>query len=80
MSEGRRILVDARGLACPGPITEIVKAYRNAANGDLIEVWATDQGFKPDVEAWIKRTGNQLLEMRNDPDKIVAVIKITAKK
>jgi len=80
MSEGRRILVDARGLACPGPITEIVKAYRNAANGDLIEIWATDQGFRPDVEAWLKRTGNQLLELRSNPDKIVAVIRIVAKK
>lgn len=72
--------MDAGGLAFPGPITEMVKAYRNAANGDLIEVWATDQGFKPDVEARIKRTGNQLIEMRNDPDKIVAVIEITARK
>jgi TusA-related sulfurtransferase len=80
MSEGRKIIVDAGGLAFPGPITEMVKAYRNAANGDLIEVWATDQGFKPDVEARIKRTGNQLIEMRNDPDKIVAVIEITARK
>ncbi|MFP3137229.1 MAG: sulfurtransferase TusA family protein [Nitrososphaeria archaeon] len=80
MSEGRKIIVDAGGLAFPGPIPEMVKAYRNAANGDLIEVWATDQGFKPDVEARIKRTGNQLIEMRNDPDKIVAVIEITARK
>jgi TusA-related sulfurtransferase len=80
MSEGRKIFVDARGLACPGPITEIAKAYRNAASGDIIEVWATDQGFKPDVEAWTKRTGNQLLELRIDPDKMVATIRVTAKK
>jgi Predicted redox protein, regulator of disulfide bond formation len=42
MSQGNKILVDARGIACPGPITELVKAYRNARNGDIIEVWATD--------------------------------------
>lgn len=80
MSEGRRVLVDARGLSCPGPITEIVKAYRNLKNGDTIEIWATDPGFKPDVEAWVKRTGNQLVEVREEKDKIVAVIKVTAKK
>ncbi|CCC81300.1 sulfurtransferase TusA family protein [Thermoproteus tenax] len=79
MSEGR-IKVDARGIACPGPITELVKAYRNAKNGDIIEVWATDPGFKPDVEAWIKRTGNRLLELRQEGNAIVAVIKVTAKK
>ncbi|ADL19707.1 MULTISPECIES: sulfurtransferase TusA family protein [Acidilobus] len=80
MSEARKVLVDARGLSCPGPITEIVKAYRNLKNGDTIEIWATDPGFKPDVEAWVKRTGNQLVEVREEKDKIVAVIKVTAKK
>ncbi len=80
MSENRKVLVDARGLSCPGPITEIVKAYRNLRNGDMIEIWATDPGFKPDVEAWVKRTGNQLVEIKQDNDKIVALIKITAKK
>jgi len=80
MSQGNKILVDARGIACPGPITELVKAYRNAKNGDVIEVWATDAGFEPDIKAWIQRTGNQLLELRKEADKIVAVIKVTAKK
>jgi len=80
MSQGNKILVDARGIACPGPITELVKAYRNAKNGDVIEVWATDAGFEPDIKAWIQRTGNQLLELRKEADKIIAVIKVTAKK
>ncbi|MCI4464314.1 MAG: sulfurtransferase TusA family protein [Thermoproteus sp.] len=75
-----RLKVDARGIACPGPITELVKAYRNAKNGDIIEIMATDPGFKPDVEAWIKRTGNQLLELREEGGTYVAVIKVTAKK
>jgi TusA-related sulfurtransferase len=75
-----RIRVDARGIACPGPITELVKAYRSAKNGDVIEVLATDPGFKPDVEAWVKRTGNQLLEFRQEGGTYIAVIKVTAKK
>ncbi|WP_188603168.1 sulfurtransferase TusA family protein [Vulcanisaeta souniana] len=80
VSQGNKIVVDARGIACPGPITEVVKAYRNARNGDIIEVHATDPGFEPDIKAWIQRTGNQLVELRKDSDKIVAVIKVTAKK
>lgn len=75
-----KIRVDARGMACPGPITELVKAYRNAKNGDIIEVLATDPGFKPDVEAWIKRTGNQLIEFKEEGGAYIAVIKVTAKK
>lgn len=81
MSE--KILVDARNIACPGPITKLVKAYRKAKNGDLIEVWATDPGFEPDVKAWIERTKNELVELRREEKEgqevIVAVIRVTAK-
>ncbi|MEB3806047.1 MAG: sulfurtransferase TusA family protein [Desulfurococcales archaeon] len=75
-----KIVVDARGMACPGPITKLVRAYRNAKNGDIIEVVATDPGFKPDVEAWVKRTGNELVELKEEDGVIRAVIKVTAKK
>lgn len=75
-----RIVVDARGTACPGPITKLVKAYRQAKNGDIIEVLATDPGFKPDVQAWVKRTGNELVELKEEDGVIKAVIKVTAKK
>ena len=80
MAQGNKVTVDARGIACPGPITELIKEYRNAKNGDLIEVWATDTGFESDLKAWVNRTGNQLVELRKDQDKIVAVVKVTAKR
>ena len=78
MSE--KIVVDARGTACPGPIAKLVRAYRQAKNGDIIEVLATDPGFKPDVQAWVKRTGNELVELTEENGVIKAVIKVTAKK
>ena len=78
MSE--KILVDARGMACPGPITKLVRAYRKAKPGDLIEVLATDPGFKPDVEAWAKRTGNEIVELAEEDGVIKAVIRVTGKK
>ncbi len=74
------IQVDARGMACPGPISALTKAYRKAKNGDVIEVLATDPGFKPDVQAWISRTGNELVELKEEGGVIKAVIKVTAKK
>ena len=72
--------VDARGMACPGPITVLAKAYRKASNGDLIEVLATDPGFRSDVQAWVKRTGNELVELSEEGGTIRAVIRVTAKK
>ena len=74
------IKVDARGMACPGPISALIRAYRKANNGDTIEVLATDPGFKPDIQAWTKRTGNELLSLTEEKGVIKAVIKVTAKK
>ncbi|MFP3306211.1 MAG: sulfurtransferase TusA family protein [Thermocladium sp.] len=68
--------VDARGLSCPGPITELVKAYRSSKMGDVIEVLATDEGFKQDVQAWIRKTGNELIELREENGEIRALIRI----
>lgn len=73
-------VVDARGLTCPGPITKVVKVYKLAKNGDLIEVLATDPGFIFDINAWIEKTGNQLLELKREGEVIKALIKVTAKK
>ena len=75
-----KITVDARGTACPGPITALIKAYRRASNGDIIEVLATDPGFKPDVQAWVKKTGNELVELSEEGGVIKAVIRVTARK
>ncbi len=73
------VTVDARGVACPGPLTSLIKAYRKAKNGDIIEVLATDAGFKADVEAWVKRTGNELLSLTEEGGVIRALIKVTAR-
>lgn len=76
---GDKITVDAKGLSCPGPITRLVKAYRTAKNGDLIEVLATDPGFIPDVKAWVEKTGNELVELKEEGGVIRAVIRVSAK-
>jgi tRNA 2-thiouridine synthesizing protein A len=69
-------LIDSRGAACPGPITDLARAYRNSKIGDVLELWATDKGVKADTEAWAKKTGNEIVEIKEDPDKIIVKIKI----
>lgn len=70
------IIIDSRESACPGPITDLVKAYRNAKVGDVLELWATDKGVKSDTAAWAKRTGNEIVSVTESPEKIVVIIKI----
>lgn len=72
-------VVDSRGSACPGPITDLALAYRNASVGDEIELWATDPGVKEDAKAWAQRTGNIIESITEQPDKIVVLIKIVKK-
>ncbi len=73
------ISIDARGISCPGPLTNLIKAYRKAKNGDVIEVLATDPGFKSDVKAWVERTGNELISITEEGGVIRALIKVTAR-
>jgi len=44
--------------------------------GDVIEILATDEGFKQDVQAWIRKTGNELIELREENGEIRALIRI----
>jgi tRNA 2-thiouridine synthesizing protein A len=54
-------VIDSRGTMCPGPITDLFRAYRNSAIGDVIELWATDPAARSDVQAWAKRSGNEVV-------------------
>lgn len=74
-----RKVVDSRGSFCPGPITDLFKAYRAANVGDEIELWATDPAAKPDVQAWAARSGNEVLEAVQDGDHLKIVVRITKK-
>lgn len=54
--------VDAKGQSCPGPLVALAKALGNAAQGDLLELLATDPGSRSDVPSWSTISGNELLE------------------
>ncbi len=71
-----RTLVDSRGSSCPGPITDLALAYRRSKVGDVIELWATDPGVRPDVQAWAAKTGNEIVSMEDRDGKIVVVLRI----
>jgi len=72
-------VVDSRGTMCPGPITDLFKAYRNASIGDVIELWATDPGAKSDTEAWARRSGNEILAVIDEKDYIRIQVRVVKK-
>jgi tRNA 2-thiouridine synthesizing protein A len=74
-----RKVVDSRGSFCPGPITDLFRAYRQSNVGDIIELLATDPGAKADVEAWARKSGNEVLEATQENDYLRIVIKVAKK-
>lgn len=62
--------INARGLQCPGPIMELFKAFKAASAGDKVTIEVTDMGFKKDIEAWCKKTGN-IIESLSETDGII---------
>ena len=73
-------VVDSRGSFCPGPITDLFKAYRSSQVGDVIELLATDPAAKADVTAWAQRSGNELLDTIDEQGYIRIIVKITKKR
>jgi len=67
--------IDAKGLQCPGPITQLFKQMKEAQSGDIITIEVTDSAFKRDVESWCKKTKNELLELKEENGVIQAKIK-----
>jgi len=72
-------IVDSRGTMCPGPITDLFRAYRNANIGDIIELLATDPAAKSDTEAWTKRSGNEIIAVIDEKDYIRIQIRVVKK-
>lgn len=73
-------VIDARGMACPGPIALVTRYYRTAKNGDIFEILATDHGFIADIKTWAENTNNKIVELKEENGVIRAVVEITGKK
>lgn len=67
--------INARGLQCPGPVVELFKVAKAAESGDIIKIEVTDCGFQKDINAWCKKTGNELVSIEEVDGVIKAVIK-----
>lgn len=75
----QRILIDSRGSFCPGPITDLFKAFRRANIGDEIELLATDPAAKPDVGAWARKSGNEVVNVTQEGNVLRILVRIVKK-
>jgi len=68
---------DASGLRCPMPILKTKKEIQEINIGEILKVIATDVGTKKDFPAWSSRTGNEILELVEESDRLIWYIKRT---
>jgi tRNA 2-thiouridine synthesizing protein A len=56
--------IDARGMACPGPLMNLIGAIRQGQVGQVFEVLSSDEGSKTDIPAWVTKARHELVEVR----------------
>jgi len=59
--------LDCKGLNCPLPIIKTKKTIEKMAVGQVLEMVSTDPGSKPDMIAWSKSTGHELIDSKEEP-------------
>ena len=58
--------IDARGMACPGPLMNLIGAIRQGQVGQTFEVLSSDEGSKTDIPAWVAKAKQEMVEMVPD--------------
>ncbi|HLY77568.1 MAG TPA: sulfurtransferase TusA family protein [Thermoplasmata archaeon] len=66
VTKSPRLVVDARGSWCPGPLMELVRVIKEEPVGTEFELLSSDEGSRKDVPLWLDKAGHQLVELRPD--------------
>ena len=67
--------LDASWQLCPVPILMAQEKIAGMAHGAVLEVIFTDPGARPDLEAWCRINGHELIAFQNGKTKNSAYIK-----
>ena len=71
-------MLDVRGKRCPQPVIELGRAARDAPDGLVVVVLATDPAAEPDIAAWCRMRGHHLLHQgwNEDASQLVSRVRI----
>ncbi len=68
-------LLDCSDMLCPMPIVKTTKAMKELQTGQILKMISTDAGSQPDIEAWSRQTGNELLLSTMEGGKFIFFLK-----
>ncbi len=67
--------LDCSGKLCPVPVIKTSKAIKEIQVGQVLKMISTDPGAPPDMVAWARQTGNELLDSHQEDKKYVFYFK-----
>ncbi|MCE3200293.1 FAD-dependent oxidoreductase [Paenibacillus sonchi] len=71
----QRLVLDACGLQCPGPILKVYETVESMKDGQQLEITATDFGFAADIRQWCLKTQNTLESVEVSGGKVQAMVR-----
>ncbi len=68
-------VLDNSGLLCPMPVVKTTRAIKKIQVGQVLKMIATDPGAPPDMAAWARQTGNEIIAQEEKDGKFIFYIK-----
>lgn len=65
------MILDCTGMLCPLPVVKTSKMFKEMQSGQILKMISTDPGSPPDMEAWSRQTGNEMLRSMQEAGKFV---------
>ncbi|TFG16581.1 MAG: sulfurtransferase TusA family protein [Promethearchaeota archaeon] len=69
------IILNALGKKCPMPVLMTRKELKKLNTGQVLELIVDDKGALKDVPALLHKTGDELMETKEDGEKVTFMIK-----
>ncbi len=63
------------GLKCPMPVLKTKKELQKMSSGQTLKLLVDDKGALKDIPALLNKTGDELIDMIEEGDKITFIIK-----
>jgi len=75
-----KIVIDARGSYCPGPLMELVKTIKQHEKGEIIELLSSDEGSLVDIPKWVEKANHKMIEIVEEDDFRHFIVEVGEKK
>jgi tRNA 2-thiouridine synthesizing protein A len=72
----RHLTLDCHRLLCPMPVIRVQDQAAKMQPGDELEAICTDPGALNDIPAWCRINGHEVVELREQGDEYIVVIRI----